>query len=69
MKLSLVIPCYNEEGNILFFYNYVKKTFEKIANYEMIFVNDGSKDDTFEKLKEGKWNELYRAVIRKIKRD
>lgn len=52
MKLSLVVPCYNEEGNIKIFYNYVKGKYKNIKNYELVFVNDGSRDNTFNELKE-----------------
>lgn len=53
MKLSLVVPCYNEEENVELFYIEVAKCFEgKIQDYEFIFVNDGSKDKTMKKLKE-----------------
>ena len=53
MKLSLVVPCYNEEDNVEKFYNEVKRSFlGKIKDYEIIFVNDGSKDKTMKKLKE-----------------
>ncbi len=52
MKLSLVVPCYNEEGNVEKFYSEVKKAFEgKVEDYEFVFVNDGSKDETYNKLK------------------
>ena len=47
MKLSLVVPCYNEEENVEAFYREVKKVFDKKTyDYEIIFVNDGSKDGT-----------------------
>lgn len=53
MKLSLVVPCYNEEGNVKKFFDSVNMAFEnKIQDYEFIFVNDGSKDNTQQKLKE-----------------
>ena len=52
MKLSLVIPCYNEEGNVEKFYSEVKRVFEgKVSDYEFVFVNDGSKDNTYKLLK------------------
>ena len=52
MKLSLVVPCYNEEGNVEKFYSEVKKVFAgKIEDYEFVFVNDGSKDNTYALLK------------------
>ena len=53
MKLSLVIPCYNEEGNVEKFFDEVNKVFGgKVADYEFVFVNDGSKDKTYQKLKQ-----------------
>ena len=52
MKLSLVIPCYNEEKNIPLMYEKVKNDFaEADFDYEMVFVNDGSKDGTLKELK------------------
>ncbi len=53
MKLSIVVPCYNEENNVEPFYQEVVKTFKKVKiKYEIIFVNDGSKDKTLNNLKE-----------------
>lgn len=52
MKLSLVVPCYNEEGNVEKFYSEVKKVFAgNVEDYEFVFVNDGSKDNTYALLK------------------
>ena len=47
MKLSLVVPCYNEEENVGLFYDEAYKVFEK-HNYklEIVFVNDGSRDNS-----------------------
>ena len=51
MKLSLVVPCYNEEGNICAFYKEAKRVFDaEDYEYEIVFVNDGSKDKTQEEL-------------------
>ncbi len=51
MKLSLVVPCYNEEKNVSLFYEAVKKDFAGTDfEYEMVFVNDGSRDGTFKEL-------------------
>ncbi len=52
MKLSLVVPCYNEEENVNVFYDNIKKNYNKDLDYELIFIDDGSKDETLEKLKE-----------------
>lgn len=51
MKLSLIIPCYNEEKNIELFMQSCLETFGNNKNVEYIFVNDGSKDDTFLEIK------------------
>lgn len=52
MKLSLIVPCYNEEGNVEKFFSEVNRVFEgKVDDYEFVFVNDGSKDKTYQRLK------------------
>ncbi len=45
MKISLVVPVFNEEDAIPIFYRTVK---EKLSEYdiEIVFINDGSKDAT-----------------------
>jgi len=53
MKLSMVVPCYNEENNVCEFYNRAVETLlteDGVSDMEIIFVNDGSKDNTFSKL-------------------
>ena len=51
-KVSIIVPCYNEEESIPLFYKEIRKVFSKI-NYklELIFINDGSKDKTLELIK------------------
>ena len=51
MKVSLVVPCYNEEKNVKLFANKVEKVFKNKYSYEIIFINDGSKDGTITELK------------------
>lgn len=47
MKISVVIPCYNEQESIELFYKEICLISEKMNNeFEFIFVNDGSKDKT-----------------------
>lgn len=52
MLLSVIVPCYNEEGNIDLFYDEtVKALGDLMPETELIFVNDGSRDATIEKLR------------------
>ena len=45
MKLSLVVPCYNEENNLRAFYKQVLTTMKDVSfDYEIIFINDGRID-------------------------
>lgn len=51
-KLSIIVPCYNEQESLPLFYPAVKKIVKKIpVEPEYIFVNDGSSDDTLDELK------------------
>jgi dolichol-phosphate mannosyltransferase len=53
LKISIVIPTFNEEGNIEILYQKIIESFELIAhsNFEIIYVNDGSSDSSLEKIK------------------
>lgn len=55
MKLiDIIVPCYNEEENVKLFYDEIKKTFDNISEeikYEIIFIDDGSNDNTLENIK------------------
>ena len=53
-KISIVIPAYNEEGNLMPVYQRIKSVFENMQGYsfEIIFVNDGSRDNTQSRLEE-----------------
>ena len=52
MKLSLVVPCYNEQDNVELFYEECVKAFDgRNFEYEFVFVNDGSRDATLARLK------------------
>ncbi|BAK47163.1 glycosyltransferase involved in cell wall biogenesis [Clostridium sp. SY8519] len=54
--LSAIIPCFNEQDNVEYFYEEFMKNrsfFEKNElEYELIYVDDGSKDETIRKIKE-----------------
>ncbi len=53
-KISVIVPCYNEQDALPLFYEEMekvrKKDFEDIQ-FEYIFVNDGSKDETLQEMK------------------
>lgn len=52
MKLSLIIPCYNEQENVKLFYQETINILKEYVNdMEWIFINDGSKDNTIGVLK------------------
>ena len=52
MRLSLIVPCFNEQDNIFPFARAVAEVFPDPSDYEIVFVNDGSKDKTLQNLKE-----------------
>lgn len=52
MKLSLVVPCYNEAENVTLFQEETIKAFQGCGySYEIVFVDDGSQDATLHQLK------------------
>ena len=52
--ISILIPCYNEEQSLPLLYPELCKLMDSMPNYgwELMFVNDGSKDDTLNVLKQ-----------------
>ncbi|WP_234110526.1 MULTISPECIES: glycosyltransferase family 2 protein [Chryseobacterium] len=53
-KISIVIPAHNEEGNVSLIHQRIAEVFSVLKDYsfEIIFVNDGSRDHTQQKLEE-----------------
>lgn len=53
-KITIIIPAYNEEESLPFLYERLDKLIENMKNYdfEILFVNDGSKDKTISIIKE-----------------
>ena len=52
MKISVIVPCYNECGNIRNLYDRINRSLAAVkhAGHEIIFINDGSRDNTLELL-------------------
>ncbi len=56
-KITVVVPCYNEEASLPYFYNTITKVIQDMVardslEFEILFVNDGSKDKTLEILRQ-----------------
>ncbi len=53
-RISLVVPCYNEEQSLPYFWAETQRVMQKMndVDFELIFVNDGSRDKTLEVLRE-----------------
>ena len=52
MKLSLIVPCYNEAENVAAFQDAVINAFDGCGyDYEIVFIDDGSRDATLHNLK------------------
>jgi glycosyltransferase involved in cell wall biosynthesis len=51
MKISVIIPVYNEVESINELYNQLTKALEEYIPYEIIFIDDGSSDDSVEIIK------------------
>lgn len=61
MKLSIIIPCKNEEGNIVKLHDKITKILKRIK-FETIYIDDGSTDKTLDKLKD-----LYKKDSKRVK--
>ncbi|WP_302337640.1 glycosyltransferase family 2 protein [uncultured Ruminococcus sp.] len=57
-KISVVVPCYNEQEVLPLFYTEIQKVMTEIrqehpdTDFELLFINDGSRDGTLSKLRE-----------------
>lgn len=61
MKLSIIIPAYNEEDNIIELNKKLTNTLKEL-DYELIYIDDGSIDKTLEKLKEISTNDNIKYI-------
>ena len=51
-RISIIIPCYNEEEALPIFYEEITRVFTNIKyDYELLLINDGSKDKTLDVMK------------------
>ena len=56
--LSIIVPCYNEEAVLPLFYEEIQKVMQQMKDehshltFELLFIDDGSKDRTLEILRE-----------------
>ena len=52
-KVSIIIPAYNEEESLPLLYDRLSKVISNLKNYEfeLLFINDGSKDNTLKIIK------------------
>ena len=53
-KISVIVPCYNEEESISLFYKEINKVTKKMkdVSFELIFIDDGSSDKSLDIIKE-----------------
>jgi len=62
--LTVITPCYNEEATVELFYDELKRNLIKLpCDYEILFVNDGSKDKTVEECKKLKKKDKKIKII------
>jgi dolichol-phosphate mannosyltransferase len=59
MELSIIVPVYNEEDNIFLMHERIRRTvdglaeeYPAVADYEVIFINDGSTDNSLARIRE-----------------
>jgi glycosyltransferase involved in cell wall biosynthesis len=63
-KISVIVPCYNEEKVLYKFYDKLKEVLDEIKlDYEIILVDDGSHDKTFEVQKDLKQKDSKIRII------
>lgn len=62
MEWSLVVPCYNEEANVRAFFTACHEVIGDKMSYEVVFINDGSRDNTW-----GELTALYEQYPEHIK--
>ena len=46
-SMSIIVPVLNEEGSLYKFYNETTKSLNEHSNWEIIFIDDGSDDESY----------------------
>ena len=64
-KISIIVPAYNEEESLPYLYERLNKLMDELSKYEfeILFVNDGSKDKTIELIKEYRAKDLRYCYV------
>ena len=64
-SLGIIAPCYNEEKNIEIFYQKILNSIKDLnINYKFFFIDDGSTDATWDKIKNLKKSDQNISVIK-----
>ncbi len=67
-QLSVVVPVFNEAGNILLLAEEVRAALDGICTYELIFIDDGSSDGSAAELKQAQAGDANVRLLRHLKR-
>ena len=68
-NLSIVIPCYNEDKNIIPLFNKIENLLKKDQNIEIIIVNNGSNDNTKDVISNSNLNKSKKIIICELKKN
>lgn len=70
MKLSVIVPCFNEAENILQFHQAILREFaDACYDYEVIYIDDGSKDATYHNLRKIYQTQAYPTKVIRFSRN
>ena len=61
-SFSIIVPCYNEQASIGTAIAKFDKVFKSLKNFEIIIVNDGSKDKTLSIIKRNKKRKIFKKI-------
>lgn len=68
-NLSIVIPCYNEDKNIIPLFNKIENLLKKDGNIEIIIVNNGSNDNTKDYILDSNLNKNKKITVCELKKN